>query len=242
MDLSSSSNKAAATLRAEAKLPDGPAAESDACWSRIGVYGNGSCTELREFVHCRNCPVYSRAGVQLLNRTLPPEYRREWTAHYAAEKRLGAPGKASALLFRIGNEWLALPTRAFEEVAERRPIHSLPHRRQGMVLGLANIRGELVVCVSLGRLLGIEKSGTRRTPRTIYDRLLVANWDGQRLAFPVEEVHGICRFEPHQLKSTPATVSLSNQTCSRGILQWQERAVGYLDAEVLFSTLNRSLT
>ena len=242
MDPSSSSIAAAVALRAEARLPDGPAAESDACWSRIGVYGNGSCTELREFVHCRNCPVYSRAGVQLLNRALPPEYRREWTEHYAVERKFGAPGKTSALLFRISKEWLALPTRAFEEVAERRSIHSLPHRRQGMVLGLANIRGELVVCVSLGRMLGIERGATQRAPRTMYDRLLVANWDGQRVAFPVDEVHGIWRFEPQQLKPTPATVSLSNQTCSRGILHWQERTVGYLDAEVLFSTLNRSLT
>lgn len=206
------------------------------------MYGNGSCAELREFVHCRNCPVYSRAGVQLLNRAMPPEYRREWTEHYSVERKVGASGKTSALLFRISNEWLALPTRAFEEVAERRSIHSLPHRRQGMVLGLANIRGELVVCVSLGRMLGIEKSATLRAPRTTYDRLLVANWDGQRVAFPVDEVHGIWRFEPHQLKPTPATVSLSNQTCSRGILHWQGRAVGYLDGEVLFSTLNRSLT
>jgi chemotaxis-related protein WspD len=233
---------AAAATCAETKPPAGPAAESDACWSRIGVYGNGSCAELREFVHCRNCPVYSRAGVQLLNRALPPEYRREWTEYYAAEKKAGAPGKISALLFRIDNEWLALPTRTFEEVAERRHIHSLPHRRQGMVLGLANVRGELVVCVALGRMLGIEKSARRRTPRAIYDRLLVAKWDGQRLAFPVDEVHGIGRFEPHQLKPAPATVALSSQTCSRGILQWQGRTVGYLDAEVLFSTLNRSLT
>ena len=206
------------------------------------MYGNGSCAELREFVHCRNCPVYSRAGVRLLNRVPPPAYRREWTEHYATEKKASERGKISALLFRISNEWLALPTRAFEEVAERRPIHSLPHRRQGLVLGLANVRGELVVCVALGLMLGIETLGPRRTPSTIYDRLLVANWDGQRLAFPVDEVQGICRFEPHQLKPAPATVSLSSQTCSRGIWQWQERAVGYLDAEVLFSTLNRSLT
>ena len=36
-----------------------------------------------------------------------------------------------------------------------RLIHSLPHRRQGIVLGLVNVRGELLICVSLARLLGI---------------------------------------------------------------------------------------
>src|SRR5206468_4157321 len=142
------------------------------------------------FVHCRNCPVYSHAGARLLSRALPPGYQREWTAHFARKKALATPGKISTLLFRLSNEWLALPTQAFQEVAERRLIHSLPHRRQGIVLGLANVRGELVICVSLGRALGVEKILPRQPLRTIYDRLLVANWDGQRLAFPVEEVHG----------------------------------------------------
>ena len=31
----------------------------DDCWNRIGVRGDGSCPELKQYVHCRNCPVYS---------------------------------------------------------------------------------------------------------------------------------------------------------------------------------------
>ena len=212
------------------------------CWNKIGVYGNGACAELPEFIHCRNCPVYSKSGRQLLDRKPPAGYQREWTEHFAREKHVTAPAKASALLFRISNEWLALPTQAFQEVAERRAIHSLPHRRQGIVLGLTNVRGELVICVSLGRLLGIEKVAPGQTLRSTYDRLLAAHWDGQRLAFPVDEVHGIYRFELTELKPPPATISQSSQTYSRGILHWKGRAVGYLDAELLFSSLNRSLT
>jgi chemotaxis-related protein WspD len=224
------------------ELANGLAGEIETCWNKIGVYGNGSCEELTEFVHCRNCPVYSHAGAQLLNRSLPPEYRREWTEHFAREKVRRTAAKHSALLFRISNEWLGLPTHAFQEVAERRLIHSLPHRRQAIVLGLANVRGELIICVSLGRLLGVEKVMARQTARQVYDRLLVANWDGQRLAFPVDEVYGIHRFEPQQLKQLPETVARSSDTFSRGILQLHQRAIGFLDAELLFSTLNRSLT
>ena len=29
------------------------------CWNRIGVRGDRSCPELKQYVHCRNCPVYS---------------------------------------------------------------------------------------------------------------------------------------------------------------------------------------
>ena len=43
----------------------------------------------------------------------------------------------------------------YEEIAERRSLHSLPHRRRGIVMGIVNIRGELLICASLGKLLGL---------------------------------------------------------------------------------------
>jgi chemotaxis-related protein WspD len=211
------------------------------CWNSIGVYGNGSCEELAQFVHCRNCPVYSKAAALLLDRVLPEGYRRVWTLHYAQEKTAAKPARISALLFRLNNEWLGLPTQAFQEVAERRPIHSLPHRRQALVLGLANVRGELVICVSLNRALGVESAAPQPNLRILYDRLLVARWDGHRLAFPVDEVHGIQHFDLTQLKPAPAVVSKASHSYSRGVLQWQQRTVGFLNAELLFGFLNRSL-
>jgi len=206
------------------------------------VQGNASCPELQKVISCRNCPVYSKAGVQLLNRPLLPEYRRAWTQHFAQEKRLEAPAKSSALLFRVNAEWLALPTQAFQEVAERRLIHSLPHRRQGIVLGLVNVRGELLICVSLGRLLGLDKAPHDETPRLTYERLLVSIWNGQRFVFPADEVRGIHRFQTLELTEPPSILAKSKLSHTQGILHWDGRAVGLLDADLLFSSLNRSLT
>src|SRR5439155_6141290 len=165
------------------------------CWNTIGVAGNGSCQELLRFVHCRNCPVYSAAAMQLLDRPVTADYRREWSAHYAEQKKLATPAKTPVVLFRIASEWLLLPTQALQEVAERRAMHSLPHRRRDLVLGLVNVRGELLVCVSLGRWLGLAglvtsdewrvaraagalPANRRSSPGP--DRLLVANWGGNR--------------------------------------------------------------
>lgn len=216
--------------------------ESRACWSEIGVYGNNRCSELAKFTHCRNCPVYSSAGVQLLNRPLPSDYRREWSEHFSQRKKLLAHTNASAVLFRLGAEWFALPTEVLQEVAERRRIHSLPHRRQSIVLGLANVRGELLICVSLGHLLGLEKLPSRELLRTSHDRLLVIQREGARLVFPVDEIPGTQRFNLQDLVPVPATVAKSNASYSKGLLYWKERPVGYLDAQLLFAALNRSLT
>ena len=73
------------------------------------------------------------------------------------------------------------------------------------------------------------------------ERLLVVQWDGQRLVFPVDEVHGIQRFQKEELKGPPATVSHSALTYTRGVFDWRKRTVGLLEADALFAALNRSL-
>lgn len=219
----------------------GPLAPVADCWKQIGVQGNNSCRELAQYVHCHNCPVYSTVAKQFLDRPFTPLHRREWTAHFAQEKQIATPTKTSAVIFRIAGEWLAMPTPAFQEISERRTMHSLPHQRRGIVLGIVNIRGELLVCASLGRLLGLESTAVLPRQLTTFDRLLVAVWNTQRLAFPVDEVHGVHRFHSADLREPPATVSRSGISCAQGIFPWRNFAVGFLDPESLFATLNRSL-
>jgi chemotaxis-related protein WspD len=212
------------------------------CWNQIGVWGSGECAELTKHVHCRNCPVYSAAATQLLDGDLPVRYREDWSVHFAKAKTVTEPGITSAVLFRIHGEWLALAIAVIKEVASVRPVHSLPHRRDRVVRGVANIRGELVVCVSLGEALGIEAGGDTSGPtRGGRERLLVAERDGSRLVFQVDEVQGIRRYHPRELKPPPATVARATATYTRGVLAWEGHSVGCLDEELLFFTLNRSL-
>src|ERR1700674_3487561 len=115
------------------------------CWNRIGVGGDGSCVELEQHVHCRNCPIYSAAALSLLDRDLPDAYQSDWADHFAQAKPSREADTHSAIIFRIGPEWFAFPTLLFDEIAELRTIHSLPHQRSGAVLGLVNVRGELII-------------------------------------------------------------------------------------------------
>jgi len=127
------------------------------------------------------------------------------------------------------------------EIAERRVLHSLPHRRSGTVIGLVNVRGELLICASLGRLLGLEAPTRQKRLRAVFDRLLVADWDGQRFAFPVDEVHGVHRFHSADLREPPATVARSGFNCATGVFPWRKLTVGFLDPDALFASLNRNL-
>lgn len=222
---------------------DGVRRAGDDCWNRIGVAGDRSCPELIAHVHCRNCPVYSAAGVTFLDRDIPAGYVDEWTAHVARPRQTAAPDTQSLLLFRLGAEWLGLPTRVFREVATQRPVHSLPHRRSAMLLGIVNIRGELLVCVSLTTALGIEPSAKSPAGAKVsaYPRLLVAGIGAARFAFPVDEVHGILRHAPGDLRPLPGTVARAVAVHARAVLPWQAHSVGCLDEQLVFASLEKAL-
>ena len=129
---------------------------AEQCWNRIGVRGDRSCPELLKFTHCNNCPVFAAAGRQVPRRARRrPGYLDEWTTRLAARDDTREGDESSVLVFRLGDEWLALPVAVLVEVTRPRPAHRIPHRG-GLLAGMANIRGELHLCVRLDLLLGVD--------------------------------------------------------------------------------------
>ena len=185
-------------MRSDADQQSAEKAAFDACWRRIGVQGDRSCPKLAQAVHCRNCPVFSAAGQELFDRALPPEYLDQCTRQLAEVEEAVSGEAISLLVFRVGPEWLALEAGLIVEVVEQRPIHCIPHRTNQLLLGIANIRGELHLCISLRELLGITlpelKSGSNAAESVRpQPRLLVTEHGSHRWVFPVDEVAGVHR-------------------------------------------------
>jgi chemotaxis-related protein WspD len=152
-----------------------------------------------------------------------------------------APANVSVTVFRLGPEWLAFDTRLLQEVTEQRPMHSVPHRRMGVVLGLVNVRGELLLCVSLARLLAVEQDLPRERLRKEYRRLVVVETDARRIAFPVDAVEGVHRFSRDEVQPAPATVAHAQRSFTRGVIRWRDHTIGWLDPAAVSFHLNRSL-
>lgn len=190
-----------------------------------------------EHAQGRNSPTFSAAAERLLDAELPPDYLADRARHYARRKEITRPGARSVVIFRLGAEWFALPTTVFGEIAPLRPVHSLPHRRDRIVAGVTNIRGELVVCVSLAAALGLNDDAGAATSA----RLAVVNRGGDRFVFTADEIAALQRFDDADLTPVPATLAHAQATYTRGMLAWQGRSVGVLDDQLLFYTLNRSL-
>jgi chemotaxis-related protein WspD len=228
---------------------DRPAASGD-CWRRIGVGGDRSCPELNVFIHCRNCPVFADAARSFFDRPAPEGYLAEWSRWLAEAEDLGRSGEAegtpredpgeiqdqregvSVLIFRLGGEWLAWPTRAVVEVTTPRPVHRVPHRSNRVLTGLVNLHGQAQLCVSLHGLLGVDTPAASRRLVVVRDRERAETW-----AFGADEVLGVHRVPRSHWHSVPSTLINPAVGFSQAVLSWNGRRVGLLDEQRVFAVL-----
>jgi len=224
----------------------------DDCWNCIGVNGDQSCPELAQVIHCRNCPVYAGAAQRNLQRPIDDAYRAEWAAHFRQPAVDTASVDQAALVFRLGREWLALPAASIDAIAPIAASHKLPHRARAGLLGIVNVAGKLTPMMALDAVLGID-GGDAAEPgasgRHVFARLLVMQYEGQRFAMRVADLHGIARYRLADLGAPPATVNKGLERLVLGVLSIDQaqangaRAlrVGVLDAALLGHQLTRLL-
>ncbi len=208
------------------------------CWKRIGIWGDRSCPDLVTHGHCRNCAVYSREAVRLLDVPVSGDYRKRGAEYFARTKEEKTKGGKLLMVFQLSGERFALPATAISEVAPRSPVRTLPKQRESIVEGIASVRGELLVCVSLARVLGLDDSSRGSAAQC---RHLVIGHEAQRLVLSVESIDGFHRYEEADLLSVPATLAQARAIHTRGLLTCEGFTVGLLDDGLLMHTLNRGL-
>ena len=241
----SSSSTAATTEAAAARLDD--------CWNRIGVFGDRSCPELLNCVHCRNCQVYSAAGRSLLERLPPSDYLQEWTSVLAETKRgsesssLSADGSVvrsdqslSVMIFRLANELFALPVGVFLEVSAPFVVHSVPGRSNQLFLGMVNVRGEIMLAASLTNLLGL--TVTPPSSQASAGRMAVAGTPEGKWVFPIDEIYGIYLFNRDDVRAAPVVITNANHSYACGVFQWQNRSIALLDPDRIFNMLTTEIS
>ena len=215
-----------------------PVVAVDPCWHKIGVWGDRNCPELAKVTHCHNCPVFAAAGRRFLDAPSPPDYLDEWTARLAKPEDDEALDEFSVLVFRLGDEWLALPVAVLVEVTRPRTLHRIPHRG-GLLSGMVNIRGELHLCVRLDLLLGVATGDTNaRKDKT---RLIVIRRESEAWAFAADEVDQVHRLPGDSLIPAAPTLSRAAAKLTRGVFPSGNRSVGLLDDTRLFQAIRERI-
>jgi chemotaxis-related protein WspD len=208
--------------------------EVDPCWQQIGVWGDRSCTELAKVIHCHNCPVFAAAGRRFLDAPSPNDYLDEWTT------RLGSPDddevgeEISVLVFRLSDEWLALPVSVLVEVTPLRAVHRIPHRG-GLLSGMVNIRGELHLCIRLDLFLGVGRSDDLAA--NVNPRLIVIRQELEGWVFAADEVDQVHRVSAQNLVPAAPTLSRATAKMNKGVFHLHGKSVGLLDESKVFQSL-----
>ena len=213
------------------------------CWNSIGVWSQAAvrCPELKKLIHCRNCPVYSNAGRTLLDREQDTEYQKQWTRNLEKPRDEKLLNTKSALAFRLGDEWFALPTTIIREVTYCSNHHSLPHRKNPVLRGIVNVRGELLLCVSLGYLFKLQKSEKQHeSNKPIHQRYIVIGDNDEYYTFPASEVRNTLRYHQDAIQKPPSTLAESAGSFVQGIILYEDTSIGLIDSELLFHALHRS--
>ncbi len=84
------------------------------------------------------------------------------------------------LLFRLGEEWLALATASLAEIAPMQAGTFAAASALAPAAGVANVRGALVPCLSLADLLGVQAdTAEQRSGRAMPRMLILAAEEGR---------------------------------------------------------------
>ncbi len=147
------------------------------------------------------------------------------------------------LLFGIGRETAALPAKLLRRVTLPARVIPIPHRSSGVLRGMCNILGELVLCADLHHLLGLpapgeaaaqgEPAGSRR--------MIVIGPAHDCWAFEVDALIGVERFDPGNLRPPPVTVEYALGSFTSGVGEIDGRCVTVLDGERILAGIRAGI-
>lgn len=196
------------------------------------------------------------ASAALLQRPLSAEAQREQTAQLAIPLPNTCNSDVrSVLVFRLGKEWFALPAGLCRQVLSPLPAHTLPHRSNATLLGVVNVRGQMLLKVSFLEVLGLGAAISQEAHKDnslatkVYPRMVViekalsgkacSELGSDIWVFEVDELDGIHPIELAVLESPAVGVQSSAYSCTQQVFLWQDRRVSLLDDTRLFDALRQ---
>lgn len=163
---------------------------------------------------------------------LGPEALREWTVAYAQELApASAQAQAELILFRLGDERFAVRIGDIDEVASVTGGVAVAHASP-LLLGLTNLRGEVLPLLDTGALLGVA-SEFSLGPRN--RTLILRDAGGRRCGLPVDAVLAVqsldlALFQPYPRASGAAPEGLIRRA---GLAEHGDGTLTLIDASAL---------
>jgi len=94
------------------------------------------------------------------------------------------------------------------------------------VLGILNLRGEIVTIIDLGKKLGLKSTELNHKTRNI-----IVNSNGEHIGLMVEQISDVIQVEWEKVEPPPANISDVQGKYFTGVFKTADRLIGILDVE-----------
>ena len=138
--------------------------------------------------------------------------------------------KISILSFQLGEELYGIELRYLAETRQFVPLRRIP-RAPAHLLGVINLRGELLPVFDLCPILGL----SQREPRKFVPALLVVSTKGNKLTFAVDQAKDILTFAAKDIHPTPLSLEPEQGLFLRGEVLFNNQPLSLLDIEKILS-------
>lgn len=153
----------------------------------------------------------------------------DFSAAGAAQRETRVGDEEQHIIFTLADTEYAVPSRNIMEVGEVLGITSLPNVPPWL-LGVANLRGDIISMVDLRDFFGLEQSVYHHQ-----DRMLVARADNEEVVvgLVVDRVSAIRFLSKEHILETTAPLEDKVAPYLRGVIAHEERTLAVLDFEKL---------
>jgi purine-binding chemotaxis protein CheW len=92
------------------------------------------------------------------------------------------------------------------------------------VLGILNLRGEIVTIIDLGKKLGLKSTEISEKTRNI-----IVNSNGEHIGLMVEQISDVVQAKFEKIEAPPANIGGVQGKYFTGVLKTKDRLIGILD-------------
>ena len=101
------------------------------------------------------------------------------------------------------------------------------------VLGILNLRGEIVTIIDLGKKLGLKSTELNHKTRNI-----IVNSNGEHIGLMVEQISDVIQAEWEKVEAPPANIGGVQGKYFTGVFKTEDRLIGILDVEKVLEEEN----
>ena len=127
--------------------------------------------------------------------------------------------------FYIGEALCGMDILKVQEINKLIEMTRVPQAPE-YVLGILNLRGEIVTIVDLGKKLGLKSTGMSDKTRNI-----IVNSNGEHIGLMVEEISDVIQAEAEKVEAPPANIGGVQGKYFTGVFKTEDRLIGILDVE-----------